>query len=152
MKRYEKTFETGSMSGREEIYPEAWRLFRERPLIGWGPIDTQYQLAMRTAGFTIGEHNADGLSASQSREMHNLLLEILASMGIVGGLPLLVCLAVSIAAAWNARAGPRGTAPFTLLAVALVLSMGINWSASKQLWFILAYATASGTAVIRKSA
>jgi len=128
MKRYEKTFETGSMSGREEIYPEAWRLFWERPLFGWGPVDTQYELAMRTAGFTIGEHNADGLSASQSREMHNLLLEILASMGIFGGLPLLVCLVVSSRAAWRARAGPRGTGPFTLLVVALVLSMGINWS------------------------
>ena len=150
MKRYEKTFETGSMSGREEIYPEAWRLFAERPLFGWGPIDTQYELAMRTAGFTIGEHNADGVSASQSREMHNLLLEILASMGIVGGLPLLLCLVASFGAAWRARAGPRGTGPFTLLVVALVLSMGINWSASKQLWFILAFATASGSIVLTR--
>jgi O-antigen ligase len=143
LKRYQKTLDTGSMSGREQIYPEAWQMVVERPLLGWGPIDSNHELGSRTAGYTIGQHNADGISANPARETHNLPLEVLTSMGIVGALPLFLCLTVCIAGAWVARSGPRGTAPFTLLMVVLILSMNINWAASKQLWIVLAYAASS---------
>jgi O-antigen ligase len=143
VKRYQKTFETGSMSGREQIYPEAWQMFADRPLFGWGPIDANFELGTRTAGYTIGQHNADGISANPARETHNLVLEVLTSMGIVGAMPIFLCVALSVLTAWFARTGPRGTAPFTLVMVVLIMSMNINWAASKQLWIVLAYSASS---------
>jgi O-antigen ligase len=144
LRRYQKTLSTGSMSGREQIYPEAWQMFSERPLLGWGPIDSNYELGMRTAGFSIGKHNADGQTAKADKDTHNLVLDVLTSMGLLGGLPLFVCLAVCACGAWKARAGQHGTTPLALVIVVLVLSMDANWSASKQGWIILAYAAASG--------
>jgi O-antigen ligase len=143
VKRYQKTLETGSMSGRERIYPEAWDMFLRRPIFGWGPIDNNYELGRRTAAYKIGQHNADGLSASPTRETHNLALEVLTSMGVAGALLFASCLGLCTYAAWTARRGPRGTAPLTIMAAVLILSMNINWAASKQLWVVLAYASAS---------
>jgi O-antigen ligase len=143
MKRYQKTFETGSLSGRERIYPEAWQMFLDRPLFGWGPVDATFEMGRRTAGDTIGQHNADGISANPARETHNLALEVLTSMGVAGAAPIFLCMALSILTAWAARTGPRGTAPLTLVMTVLILSMNINWAASKQLWIVLAYAASS---------
>jgi O-antigen ligase len=144
LKRYQKTLTTGSMSGREQIYPEAWKMFLERPVFGWGPIDNTYELGLRTAGFSIGKHNADGRTSKADKDTHNLVLDVLTSMGLLGGLPLFMCLTVCACAAWTARGGPHGTTPFALVVVVLVLSMDANWSASKQGWIVLAYAAASG--------
>src|SRR5262249_43526530 len=71
-KRYEKALSTGSMSGREQLFPEAWRMFGEKPFLGWGPIDNQYELGLRTAVFAIGRHRSDGLAASPSQDTQNL--------------------------------------------------------------------------------
>jgi O-antigen ligase len=144
LKRYQKTLSTGSMSGREQIYPEAWQMFSERSLIGWGPIDSSYELGLRTAGFSIGKHNADGRTAKAEKDTHNLVLDVLTSVGLLGGAPLFLCLAVCLWGAWKARAGDHGTTPLALVTVVLVLSMDANWSASKQGWILLAYAAASG--------
>ena len=146
LRRYQRTLSTGSMSGREQIYPEAWQMIWERPLLGWGPIDNTYELGLRTAGFSIGKHNADGLTDKANKDTHNLVLDILSATGILGGLPLFTCMGVSVWAAWRARSGPRGTIPLALSVVVIVLSMDANWSASKQGWTMLAYAAASGAA------
>jgi O-antigen ligase len=147
MKRYQRTVTTGNMSGREQLFPDAWQMFLERPLLGWGPIDNMYELGLRTAAFQLGKKNADGDSALAARDTHNLVLDVLTSMGVLGGLPLFVCLGVCLGAAWKARGGPRGTTPLALSVVVLMLSMDANWSASKQGWTILAYAAASGATV-----
>ena len=120
-------------------------MFIERPVFGWGPIDANFELGTRTAGFTIGRHNADGISANPARETHNLGLEVLTSMGVAGAAPIFLCVALCVLTAWTARTGPRGTAPLTLVTVVLILSMNINWAASKQLWIVLAYAASSPT-------
>jgi O-antigen ligase len=143
MSRYQKTVETGSLSGREQIYPTAWEMVRERPIVGWGPIDNTYELGQRVAGFTIGEHNAAGVAAKPYKDTHNLTLDVLTSTGIVGATPLFLCIASCIGAAWTARRGPRGTTPLSLVTVVLMLSMDANWSASKQGWLMLSYAAAS---------
>ena len=36
-----------NMSGRENIFPAAWEMFKDKPLIGWGPIDNKYELGTR---------------------------------------------------------------------------------------------------------
>jgi O-antigen ligase len=148
-RRYERTLQTGSMSGREQIYPEAWQMFTERPVFGWGPIDNTYELGLRTAIFTIGRHNREGRSLHADKDTHNLLLDVLTSTGVAGAAPLCICLALCIAGAWKGRAGPHGTMPFALAVTLLALSMNANWSASKQGWVMLAFAAASGRAWFR---
>jgi O-antigen ligase len=150
IKRYQRTLSTGNMSGREQLFPDAWQMFKERPLLGWGPIDNMYELGLRTAGFQFGKKNADGQSLLAARDTHNLILDVLTSMGIVGGAPLFVCLAVCVTSAWKARSGPLGTMPLALSVVVLILSMDANWSASKQGWTVLAFAAASGAAAPRR--
>jgi len=145
MKRYTRTLDSGNMSGREQIFPEAWKMFTERPLLGWGPIENQYELGLRTAGFNIGRHNADGVSDRDSKDTHNLLLDVLTSMGVLGGLPLFICIGTCAWGAWRARVTVRGTAPLALTVVVVMLSMDANWSASKQGWAMLAFAAASGS-------
>src|SRR5436190_20390471 len=145
MKPYTRTLQSGNMSGREQIFPEAWKMFAERPLLGWGPIENQYELGLRTAGFNIGRHNADGVSDRDAKDTHNLMLDVLTSMGILGGLPLFICIGTCAWGAWRARATIRGTAPLALVVVVLMLSMDANWSASKQGWAMMAFAAASGS-------
>jgi O-antigen ligase len=146
LKRYQRTLSTGSMSGREEIYPQAWAMFAEKPWFGWGPIDSTYELGQRTAGFSIGSHNAQGRTANLNKDTHNLVLDILTSMGLVGGAPLFICLLACTGAAWSARGGVHGTGPLALVTVVLLLSMDANWSASKQGWIVMAYAAVSARA------
>src|SRR3989442_2661902 len=46
--RFEATTETGSMAGREQLFPSLVDMFLEKPLAGWGPINNQYEVAART--------------------------------------------------------------------------------------------------------
>ena len=146
--RYKVTVADGNMSGREDLYPEAWQMFLEKPVLGWGPIDNMYELGLRTASLGLGKKNADGLSMYENRDTHNLVLDVLTSLGLLGTLPLMICLALCIRGAWKARAGPRSTGPLALVVVVLMLSMDTNWSASKQGWTILAYAAVSGSIAV----
>src|SRR5205814_2035808 len=58
MKRYTRTLESGNMSGREQIFPEAWKMFAERPL-------RQHAAAPAPpAGSSPAEHRAARVPAS----------------------------------------------------------------------------------------
>ncbi len=132
--RYARTLDEGNMSGRERIYPEAWGMVLESPVVGFGPTDCLYELGKRT-----GEDRL-------FRDPHNLVLELLISVGIVGAIPVFTCLALSGSAAWKARPGAAGVVPFALFATVLVLSMSISWLASKTAWLVMAYANAAAAA------
>ena len=45
--RYKQTIYGNNMAGRENIFPAAWDMFKEKPFIGWGPIDNMYELGRR---------------------------------------------------------------------------------------------------------
>ncbi len=143
LKRYQETVSEGDLSGREEIYPEAMEMFRERPIFGWGPVNHNYELGMRTSGFQIGARNADGVAVHDARDTHDLVLDILTSVGLVGAFPFFMAIATALWCAWRVRAGPRATLPLALAVCALVVGLSINVSASKQLWLVMAYAVAS---------
>lgn len=145
LKRYQETLSQGDLSGREEIYPEAVKMFWEHPLFGWGPMDHMYELGVRTSGFHIGKRNADGVAYHEFRDFHNLVLDILTAVGVFGAVPFFAAIALGIWAAWRVRAGPRATLPLALAICALVVGLSINVSASKQLWLVLAYAVASAS-------
>jgi O-antigen ligase len=144
--RVEAALTTGNLSGRERIYPEAWRMVVERPLVGWGPTDARYELRLRTAA---GEPEAVRRSPLE-RDAHNLVLEALMTTGLAGTLPLLGCIALSVHAAWRGRAGPYGAAPFALIAGVLALGMSSTWSMSKEAWLFFGYGLASGDHGLRR--
>lgn len=123
----------GDFAGREEIFPLAWGMVQERPLFGWGPAGNSYELAMRIS---------DGVHVT--RDTHNLVLEVLTTVGIVGTLPFFAALALCVLGAWRARHGPMGIGPFALCAAILVANMSGNYIGLKLTWFVLALAMASG--------
>jgi len=124
--RWEKTFVEGSLGGREEIYPEVWRKFLEKPLTGWGPIQI-----------------SGALSAP-----HNLYLEVLIQLGLVGAIPFFMGMWFCLRAAWKARNGMESVVPLAMLTCLFLVNMSITWHNRKLHWIVLAYALASATRVV----
>jgi O-antigen ligase len=132
--RFEQTLESGAAAGRERIYPALLEMFRERPILGWGPVNNKYELGLR-----LDER------IRRRRDAHNLILEVLTSTGLVGTVPFVAGLGLCLAAAWRARHRAHGMLPAALAAVLLVNNMSGNWVDSKLLWLVLAYGLASLT-------
>jgi O-antigen ligase len=130
--RVEKTVETGRLSEREVIWPVALRMIRDRPVLGWGPAVNKQELAAR---LNDAEH--------QSRDTHNLLLEVLTSSGVLGALPFLLGTWLCLRAAWNARTGPRGIVPLALMLATLAGNMSQNRLSWPVIWLILSLGLAS---------
>jgi O-antigen ligase len=131
--------EAGSLAGREHIYPAALDMISERPLLGWGPIENQFEIAAR-----IGEEKKD------RRDAHNIVLDLLSSTGILGTIPFLIGYALAVRGAWRARRGPYGILPLALMAVTFMGCMSGTWIASKILWLTLAIAIATGATAPRR--
>jgi O-antigen ligase len=141
--RYKQTLDGNHMSGRENIFPTAWGMFKEKPFIGWGPIDNKYELGRRLKimyGVPVGP---DG-----SKDTHNMLLEILTSTGLFGTVPLLICVILCLLAAWRARRGSQGALPIVLVITVILINMSGNWSASKLDWLMMACALASANLLL----
>jgi O-antigen ligase len=122
----------GNLAGREAIYPAAWQMFLERPLVGWGPGDNMHALAGRLVA-----------SGHTRRDPHNLILELLTATGILGAGPFLIGVWLCVRAAWNARHSTEGVLPLAMISAVLVGNMSGNYIASKLLWLVLAYALSS---------
>jgi len=138
--RFESVVTEHSLAGRERIYPAVLGMISERPVVGWGPVENQYEIAQR-----IGEEKQD------RRDAHNLLLELFSSTGFLGAIPFLVGLTLCIREAWRARRGRWQMLPFALLMGVLTGSISGTWIAAKVLWFALAVAVAAGAYVSRKN-
>ncbi|MEX2156260.1 MAG: O-antigen ligase family protein [Gemmatimonadales bacterium] len=134
--RVQAATQEGSLAGRERIYPAAIEMISEKPLLGWGPTENQYEIGKR-----IGEAKKD------RRDAHNILLELMSATGILGTIPFLVGLTLCIVSGWRARRGPLHMLPFALLATVLMGSISGTWLSSKILWLALAIALASGAVV-----
>ena len=127
--RWFRTFEQGSMAGREQRFPAAWQMFLERPLVGWGPVANIKELAVR-----IDMPGGDP---------HNLYLWVLTEVGVVGAIPYFVGLLSCLLAAWRGRHGPQGILPLALLLTVLVNNMSTSWQTRKPHWLVLGYALAA---------
>ena len=130
--RFSATFEEGTLAGRERIYPALLVMIRERPALGWGPVENQYELERRLRDGYI------------KRDAHNLILELLTSTGTAGTIPFLIGLALCVSSAWRARRTTRGVLPFAMLLAILTGIMSGTWIASKILWLVLAHGAAAG--------
>lgn len=124
--------EGGDLAQRENLYPAAWDMFVERPIIGWGPVNNRYELEHRVPRVEL-----------PFRETHNLFLELLTETGLVGAAPFLAGIALCLVAAWRSRHGPHGIMPFAMTVSVVVSKMGSAWIGSKMHWLVLAFAVAS---------
>jgi len=111
----------GSLAGREQIYPVLLHMLIERPVLGWGPITNQFEIARR-----IHE------KVRPRRDAHNLALEVVTTTGVVGAIPFFAGLWACFLAA------RRGRAAFALFAEMMVGTTSGTWIASKLLWLVLA--------------
>jgi len=131
-RRFTDTLEYGELAGREQIYPALMRMFEERPITGWGPVNNKYELGLR-----LDER------VRRRRDAHNLVLEVLTASGLLGTIPFVAALGLCGWGAWRARRGPHGVVPLALAATVMMANISGNWIASKLLWITLAYALAS---------
>lgn len=128
--------EAGNLAGREKIFPAAWSMVRDRPLLGWGPGTNKDELAVRLR-LPPQLHS--------SRDTHNLVLEVLTSTGIVGGVFYFLALAFCMRNAWRARRGTEGLVPAAMMVAMLAGNMSGNYLQYMPYTFVLAYAWASGS-------
>ena len=118
------------------IYANAIEMISERPLLGWHPIT-----AFRELGRRIGY-------PGPGRDVHNLFLDLLIGVGLLGAIPFMVGLGLCTRAAWKARAGPFGMLPFALIMSSLAFSMthtSLTWKAQ---WLALAIACAAASSLV----
>jgi O-antigen ligase len=132
--RLTDTARSGAMAGREDLYPLVGELFLEKPVIGWGPLNNQYELSLR---------EGNRFYSRARRDTHNIVFETLTATGLVGTFAFCLGIWLCLRAAWRARVGSEGILPFAVLISVLVANMSGNWMASKLLWFAFAYAIAS---------
>lgn len=127
--RWERTFSEGDMSGREQIMPEAWHMFVQAPVVGWGPGNHIIELGRRFGRDPLDTHNG--------------YLWVLTETGLAGAIPYFIALWLCLRSAWRARYGPEGSLPFALLVCVFLVNMTLTWHFRKILWLILAYSMAS---------
>jgi len=138
--RLESAATEGNLAGREEIFPELIQMFREKPLLGWGPITNKYELGIRLHEI---KH--------PRRDAHNVVLEVLSATGVLGTIPFVIAVGLSVLAAWRARRRLHGILPAALVAVVLVANMSGNRIANKVFWLVFAYSVAAATYPVNRS-
>ena len=132
--RWEKTYYEGDVAGRDVIYPMAWGMFLEKPLLGWGPIIHFHELGNR-----LGK---------EKRDPHNLYLWLLIETGIIGAIPFLAGVWLCFRSAWRARFISGTTLPLAWMIFFLIVATKGTWLVQKILWVILAYALTSGKQIM----
>jgi O-antigen ligase len=128
-RRWLYSVENQSMAGRERIYPAAFRMFLEKPLIGWAAGNQIEELGSRTG--------------SPRRDTHNLYLAVLIEDGLAGAIPHFIGILLCVRAAWRARRLSHGLVPLALLVTTLVMNMDVTWLTRKIQWLVLGLALAS---------
>jgi O-antigen ligase len=135
--RFEMTYETGNMAGREKIFPNAIEMIFEKPFLGWGPVEAFYEL---------GRREGSGIS----RDAHNLFLHLLLEVGLLGAAPFLIGLGLCVRAAWTARGCSLGLLPLAWLVSMLVFSMSGTTHTSKLMWLVLIVSLASEASIVKQ--
>jgi O-antigen ligase len=137
--RWEETYQSGDVTGRDRIWSEAWGMFKEKPLMGWGPVYHLYELGRRTGDLGWEDETQEW------RDTHNLVLYILTQTGLLGALPFFIGIWLCLKAAWKARSGPQSILPLSMMATLFIVNTSGTWVWVKLHWFILAYALASAS-------
>ncbi len=120
-----------SIEGRLQAWQVAARAFQERPLLGVGEgafLDAWGQYAPIDSNRLFGHRYV----------AHNLVLEVLAQLGVVGLFGLLGFIAAAIWSAWRARNGELGGEARALLAALLGYLVCQMFSGYSTSWFLFA--------------
>lgn len=131
--RIEKTLNSSDTNGRDLIYGTAWKMFRERPLFGWGGMTNQYELFQRISlsfrGFAL-----------YSLDTHNQFLGVATETGIVGLIPFFLAIALCLRTAFLARSTPYGMIAFAILCETVASNNSSNGHVLKITWLAFAFA------------
>ncbi len=130
--RFEETIEDGDLARRELIYPTAWEMVKEKPLLGWGPVSSVYELGMRL-----------GHPEEETKNPHNLILYGLVTSGVLGSFPLFLGIGLAGFSAWKARNRVHGMLPLAMVIAVLAANMSGVWLFNKLHWLVMAYALAA---------
>ena len=122
----------GRFTRREHLFPTLVQMWRERPVVGWGPVNNKYELGIR-----------EDERVRRRRDAHNVVLEVLTATGVVGAIPFFTGLGLCVLGAWRARRGAHGYVPLALCVSLLMANMSGNLIASLLFWLVLAYAAAA---------
>ncbi|HKY05361.1 MAG TPA: O-antigen ligase family protein, partial [Blastocatellia bacterium] len=131
-RRFESAVQKGELARRERIYPTAWQMIQEKPLFGWGPVTSSYELGRRL-----------GHPRELSKNAHNLVLEVLNVTGLAGAALFFTGTLLAALAAWKARNRAHGYLPAALVLTVLAANMSGLWHFNKLHWIVIAYALAS---------
>jgi O-antigen ligase len=129
MNRFEQSYYRGNLAQREKIFPAAMAMVEEKPWFGWGPVTNTTELGSRMR--------------LPTRDPHNLFLQVLTEVGIIGSLPYFIAFFACALRAWNARSRLENVIPLALMACLFVVNNGITWHNRKLHWYVLAYCIAS---------
>jgi len=128
--RLQRSWTEGDTAGRTEIYDEAWRMFEERPLLGWGGGNNRFVLGARLD--------------YPDRDAHDVFLAVLTEVGLLGGAGFFLALLYALLNGWRGARRTGDALPFALLCSLLVMSTSITASKEKIFWVVLAAAVAHG--------
>jgi O-antigen ligase len=151
--------QTGGGTGRTDIWTVGWRMVEAHPFTGVGA--NNFRVASVHYLLEPGVIRRSDFIVETPKVAHNMYLEVLADLGVVGLTLFLVIIAFSVRCAVGAaRAFKRcGDAPMELFARALIVAIAALLAAdfflseqySKQLWLLLALGPAMA-AVARREA
>jgi len=131
--RFEHTLETGHTAGRTEIMLGAVNMFLEKPVLGWGPEEHNFELGRRTGAVR--------------RDTHNVYLWVLVETGSVGGIAFIAAMYLCAAAAWRARYGPHGAIPLALIILFAVAGLSGTNHNRKLFWIAMALGSAASVSM-----
>lgn len=123
----------GNFAGRERIYPAVVSMIVDKPIIGFGPIENQFEIGKR-----INERR------KVSRDAHNIVGELMTTAGLLGAVPFLIGIGLCFRSAFRARRGALGYLPLALLCTVGMGCLSGTWLVSKILWLTLSVALAAG--------
>jgi O-antigen ligase len=134
--RITSTMEVGELAGREKIFTEAVKMFQQKPVFGWGPVNHLTVLA--------GQLQSElGLV-----DTHNDLLWAMTATGLVGTAFFVTGFGLCVRSAWRGRNATQGYLPLILILAAVVMSVSSTVHIRKLTWMISAYAAAASTYVV----
>ncbi len=133
--RWQESYYEGDTAGRDIIYGAAIDMISERPILGWHPVSGFYELGLRVGLWT-------------GRDTHNLFLDLLLELGIIGAIPFIIGLCLCVRAAWRARAGVLGMLPLALIIANLTASLAHTNLTWKPQWFVFAVAIAASSSKV----
>jgi O-antigen ligase len=132
--RWQNTLEKRDVSDRDLIQRNCMRMFAEKPIFGWGPMQHLRELAKRS-----------GITTGSVFDTHSDLLWAMTSTGLAGTIPLVMAVGFCVMGAWRGRKTIQGLLPLSLIVSLLLMSQTGTMFNRKTTWIVFAYAAATAT-------